>query len=401
MTISSFRGCGTFRQLAMEYLVYPAAMHSRFEHSMGVMELAGRAFEVVVSKHGKLVEEELQRIPGLEKETLSRARQVVRLSALLHDVGHPAFSHAAEKSIPGGDHEKVSLYVIQKVLGEIINDTFFAGATDLMARILEKSKDTGFLRQFVSGEMDMDRTDYLLRDSKHCGVDYGIFDFRRLIASLTVVVNPDTHLLQLAIERGGEHTFEALILARYQMNTQVYFHKIRRIYDYYLTEYMKLWAPERYPTLDHVLQHDDETVMVEIRKDAHGNNERTRWAKRIIERVHHRVVYETGDSADIAKLKKARRLLEELQKHFEGTDFFLDDCKISIHKLAIPGDQEEEKVDDLYIREKDGRQVPLATESAIIGKVPKGVRTVRIFADAFGEPLEKIRAKIKEVESTI
>jgi HD superfamily phosphohydrolase len=129
--------------------------------------------------------------------------------------------------------------VIQNVLGEIINGAFFAGATDLMAKILEKSKDTGFLRQFVSGEMDMDRTDYLLRDSKHCGVDYGIFDFRRLIASLTVVVNPDTRLLQLAIERGGEHTFEALILARYQMNTQVYFHKIRRIYDHYLTEYMK------------------------------------------------------------------------------------------------------------------------------------------------------------------
>ena len=232
-------------------------------------------------------------------------------------------------------------------------------------------------------------------------VDYGVFDFRRLIASLTVVVNPDTRLLQLAIERGGEHTFEALILARYQMNTQVYFHKIRRIYDYYLTEYMKLWAPERYLTLDDVLQHDDETVMGEIRKDSNGNNERTRWAKRIIERVHHRVVHETGDSADIAKLKKARRLLEALQGHFEGTDFFLDDCKISIHKLAIPGDQEEEKVDDLYIREKDGRQIPLATESAIIGKVPKGVRTVRIFADALGEPLEDIRAKIKEVESTI
>jgi HD superfamily phosphohydrolase len=226
------------RQLAMEYLVYPAAMHSRFEHSMGVMELAGRAFEVVVSKHGKLVEEELERIPGLEKETLSRARQVVRLSALLHDVGHPAFSHAAEKSIPGGDHEKVSLYVIQNVLGEIINGAFFAGATDLMAKILEKSKDTGFLRQFVSGEMDMDRTDYLLRDSKHCGVDYGIFDFRRLIASLTVVVTPDTRLVQRAIARGGEHTFEAHIRARYHMKSAVYFHKMRRMYDDYLGEYM-------------------------------------------------------------------------------------------------------------------------------------------------------------------
>src|SRR5215813_61422 len=249
------------RQLAMEYLVYPGAMHSRFEHSLGVMDLTGRAFEVVVRKHGSLVEEELRRIPELEKETLPRARQVLRLSGLLHDVGHPAFSHAAEEFIPGGDHEKVSLHVVGKVLGGILNDVFFDGASDLMSRILEKSNDTGFLRQFVSGEWDMDRTDYLLRDSKHCGVDYGIFDFRRLIESITVVDNPDTHSLQLALERGGEHTFGALILARYQMNSQVYFHKIRRIYDYYLNEYMKLWAPNVYQTLDDVLNHDDESVL--------------------------------------------------------------------------------------------------------------------------------------------
>ena len=114
------------------------------------------------------------------------------------------------------------------------------------------------------------RTDYLLRDSKRCGVDYGIFDFRRLLESITVVNNPDTHSLQLALERGGEHTFEALILARYQMNSQVYFHKIRRIYDHYLNEYMRLWAPNAYKTMDDVLKHDDETVMAEIRKDALG-----------------------------------------------------------------------------------------------------------------------------------
>ncbi len=389
------------RQLAMEYLVYPGAMHSRFEHSLGVMELSGRAFDVAVRKHHVLIEEELKRIPELQTDTLARARQILRLSGLLHDVGHPAFSHAAEKFIPGGDHEKVSLHVVKDVLGSTIDEVFFSGASGLMARILEKSKDTGFLRQFVSGEWDMDRTDYLLRDSKHCGVDYGIFEFRRLIESITVVTNPDTHSLQLALERGGEHSFEALILARYQMNTQVYFHKIRRIYDHYLNEYMKLWAPNAYKTLADVLKYDDETVMAEIRKDAGENNERSMWAKRIIERRHHRVVYETGDNADIPKLKKARRLLDELQKHFADIDIFIDDCKISIHKLAVPGDQEEEKTEDLYIREKDGRQVPLGGESPIIGKVPKVVRSVRIFADALGEPLEKIRAKIKEVESSI
>ncbi len=105
---------------------------------------------------------------------------------------------------------------------------FFEGLSGLLVRIMQKAPELIFLRQFVVGELDMDRTDYLLRDSLHCGVEYGKFDFRRLIESLAVLKNPDTGRLQIGLERGGEHTFEALILARYQMNTQVYYHRIRR-----------------------------------------------------------------------------------------------------------------------------------------------------------------------------
>ena len=90
-----------------------------------------------------------------------------------------------------------------------------------------------------------------------------------------------------------------------------------------------------------------------------------------------------------------------MQRDFADIEFHLDDSKLPIHKLSVPGDQEEEKVEDLYILEKDGRQKLLAHESAIISKVPKRVRTVRIFTDATPQQREAIRDRIKEVESTI
>jgi HD superfamily phosphohydrolase len=181
-----------------------------------VMEMVTRAFESIGLKHRKLIISELSEIRELRKDTWARARQTLRMFALLHDAGHPAFSHAAEDLIPGGNHEDVSLYVVLEILGEKLNRLFFKGVVNLLTRLFQKSPDTTFLRGFVAGEMDMDRTDYLLRDSLHCGVEYGKFDFRRLIESLTVFKNRDTDRIELAIERGGEHTFEALILARYR-----------------------------------------------------------------------------------------------------------------------------------------------------------------------------------------
>ena len=383
----------------MTYLVYPGAMHSRFEHSLGVMELATQAFDLLALKHREKLVEELKQVPELSEGTLARARQTVRLMALLHDVGHPAFSHAAESTIPGGDHEKLSVHIIESVVGPEIDKTFFEGASSLLKRLMEKSQELTFMREFVASQMDMDRTDYLRRDSIHCGVEYGVFDSRRLIDSLTVIVNPDSGRLQLGIQRGGEHTFEALILARYQMNTQVYLHRIRRIYDYYLTEYMKLWGAENHKTFEDVLKHDDTSVLMEIRRDSQSDNDRTKWAKRIVERNHHRRVLETGDYADEQRLRRMTRVNRELQQKYPDIDFYLDDAKHDIHKLTVPGEQDPQKVEDLYIAEKDGKLKVLTEDSAIIGKIPKRVRTVRIFADAKGKLLEEIRTSARALEA--
>jgi HD superfamily phosphohydrolase len=396
-----FQRLRNVRQLAMEYLVYPGAMHTRFEHSLGVMNMASQMFERLEERHGEQILENLKQVPELAEHTMAKARQIVRLMGLLHDLGHPAFAHAGEAGIPGKHHEDVSVYGIQNILGELLDSTFFPGAAALLVRLMKKSPELAFLSQLVSGEMDTDRADYLLRDSLHCGVSYGLFDSARLIESITLVNDPDTGRLEIALHRGGEHTFEAMILARYQMNTQVYLHKIRRIYDHYLEQYIELWGPENYHDMGDVFSHDDLSVYQEIRRDAAGDGPRAACAKRIVGRNHHRVVYETGDNADHGKLQVAKRILKALKEKFDGIDFYLDDSPVSIYKLSIPGDQEEQQVENLYIFRRNGTLALLAQESAIISKVPKRVRTVRIFADAMEQPLREIKSEVSMLERTV
>jgi len=360
--------------------------------------MATRALDSIGLKQKALVVAELRTIRELKKQTWSRARQTLRLFALLHDSGHPSFSHAAEDVIPGGNHEAVSRYVVDSVLRDTLDDLFFRGISDLLVRLFDQKPDVTFLRGFVAGEMDMDRTDYLLRDSHHCGVEYGKFDFRRLLESLTVHRNRDTGRLELAIERGGEHTFEALILARYQMNTQVYYHRLRRIYDYYLTKYMELWGKHHYKTFDDVLSFDDIQLLVEIAKDTEVKSERSPWAKRIAYRKHHKVVYETGDNADLIQLKKTKRILQCLRKKFKSTDFYLDDNAKNIHKLTVHGQQDQSRVEDFFMIEKDGTPKLISEQSGVLEKIPATFRSVRIYADATSERLLQIKNAARDAE---
>jgi HD superfamily phosphohydrolase len=397
-----FQRLRNIRQLAMEYLVYPGATHTRFEHSLGVMDMAARIFDALVRRHRAEILEDLKQVPELSEDTIAKARQVIRLMGLLHDVGHPAFAHAGEAGIPDKkSHEKVSVYAIEHLLGDLLNATFFEGATSVLVRLMNKSEELAFLGQLVSGEVDVDRADYLLRDSLHCGVNYGVYDSNRLIESLTLIVDSDSGRLQLALDRGGEHTFEAMILARYQMSTQVYFHKIRRIYDHYLEEYCRIWGPEHYASLDDVLDHDDLSVTVDIRLDARIEGPKQEWAQRITQRRHHRVVHQTGDSADHQDLQRAKRMLTELRSRFDTCDFHLDDSQLSIYKLWVPGDQEEPKVENLFIKEPNGNTKLLTRDSAIIGKVPKRVRTVRIFSDGGPAAMTEVCEQVRKMEKSI
>src|SRR5439155_6047003 len=123
--------------------------------------------------------------------------------------------------------------------------------------------------------------------------------------------------LEIALHRDGIHTFEALSLARYEMNTQVYFHRVRRIYDYYLCQYFTAKGGGLFDSAEKILNQTDIEAMAAILRDANaGQGEHGKWAARIRDRSHHRIVHETGEDANAMDLAHSKRLLEKLQKEF-------------------------------------------------------------------------------------
>ncbi len=284
-----FRRLRYIRQLALTELVYPGATHTRFEHSLGVMEMASRIFDCLASRQGDVMEKVFAEIPELRERTMHKARQICRLAGLLHDLGHCCFSHAAEKVLhKRSNHESLTVHVLTEpdLLASQLDADFFPGCAKLTASLIDNpAPQLQLLSEIVSGQIDADRTAYLLRDSHHCGVDYGRFDFRRLIECLNVWHDGESGTMEMAINRDGVHNFESLILARYQMNTQVYYHRLRRIYDLYLENYFKTLDSSLFDTPVKVLKLTDVHVPVELMQAAEDPEHRGHvWAERIVNR---------------------------------------------------------------------------------------------------------------------
>jgi hypothetical protein len=394
-----FRRLRHIRQLALTDMVYPGATHTRFEHSLGVMELASRAFDQVAATRGNLLEANLKKVAELDKKPLAIARQAVRLAGLLHDVGHACFSHAAETVIhQGSGHESFTFKLVEEkeFLGNELDKAYFAGFSGLLGKVLRGGPvmppQLKVLKDLVSGEMDADRSDYLLRDSYHCGVEYGRFDHRRMIQCLDLH-EAEGGALEIALRRDGIHTFEALILARYQMNTQVYLHRIRRIYDYYLCQYFTEKGREGFDSPKKILDQSDIQAMAAILHDAGtGIGEQAKWAIRIRDRNHHRVVHETGEDANAMDLKYSGKLLEKLRAEFPNLDFVPDRASSSIHKLLLPEDDTEEAgLVALPLIESNGEVRYLGERSHILRRVPRRFQVARIFADVAGDNEQLLR----------
>ena len=383
-----FQRLRLIRQLALTEFVYPGATHTRFEHCLGVMEVATVAFDHLARKNGGLLEKTFRTVSGFEEDPLAVARQLLRLAALLHDVGHASFSHAAEAVIRRGiGHEDLSIELIsgEQWLGRTLNNVFWAGCAQRVVEILrgppELAPQLQVLKDLVSGIADADRIDYLIRDSYHCGVEYGHFEFRRLLESLEVQEAPMQNL-ELALHRDGIHAFEGLILARYQMSTQVYYHRLRRLYDTYLTRYHQALGSDAFDTPTKVIEENDVTMLARIFRDASVDSEAGRWASRIRDRRHHRVVYETGVDVDAFGVKQAGQVHQDLKERFDGIDFIFDALKpVTIHSLLRPGDTTDAVGDELTLVDDSGRSRPVTEESQILRNIPRKFQVARIFAD--------------------
>ena len=397
-----FRRLRHIRQLALTEYVYPGAVHTRFEHSLGVMDVATRAFDILASKHGDLLESTFGAVADFEKRPLALARQYLRLAGLLHDIGHASFSHAAEEVVNKGiGHVALTLYIVREKdkLGGELSDRFGEDCPGRIAQIIEGGRDMPpqlqILHDLVSGEMDADRTDYLLRDSHHCGVEYGRFDYRRMLECLELIEN-DLGGLEVALNRGGLHTFEALILARYQMNTQVYYHRLRRIYDLYLIEYHKSLGDDMLDTPEKVIAENDITMMSRIMSDAtDGKDDRAKWAKRLYDRNHHRRVHETGVDASAEDVRRSQEIMAKARAQYSGLEFLGDKANGRIHKLLTREDKSDEGLIKMPLVGEGKTLGYVGYESQVLSRIPREFQCSRIFADVSREQ-DDLRKEITE-----
>jgi len=194
-----FQRLRRIRQLGLTDLVYPGALHTRFHHVLGAMHLMMTAVATIRRKGTEITEEE---------------EKAVLLAILLHDIGHGPFSHALEHDIVNGvSHEDISGFFIERLSKE------FDGALDLTLKIFKNEYPKTFLHQLVSSQLDMDRMDYLNRDSFYTGVSEGKIGTDRIIEMMNVRDN------ELVMEEKSIYSIEKFIVARRLMYWQVYLHK--------------------------------------------------------------------------------------------------------------------------------------------------------------------------------
>jgi HD superfamily phosphohydrolase len=194
-----FQRLRRIRQLGLTHYVYPGANHSRFQHAVGAMHLMGLAIEVIRSRGHEITGQE---------------EQAVTIAILLHDIGHGPFSHSLEQSlIRDTSHETISLMYMEQL------NKNFDGALEQAIRIFKNEYPKRFLHQLVSSQLDMDRLDYLKRDSFFSGVTEGVIGSDRIIKMLNVVND------QLVVHEKGIYSIEKFLIARRLMYWQVYLHR--------------------------------------------------------------------------------------------------------------------------------------------------------------------------------
>jgi hypothetical protein len=303
---------------------------------------------------------------------LDRDRQLVRLAALLHDVGHGPFSHASEELFPMGEnseskykHEQYSASIVRTKLRSVIEDhpeniaNYGFKANDVAA-LLEgstKARQSLFWRELIDGQLDADRMDYLLRDSYHIGVQYGKFDLNRLIQTLQAIPSDEGGSTRVGITEGGFHAVEALVLARYFMFTQVYFHKTRVAFDVHLRGALSNLLPDGVfpkPTegeISKYLDWDDWKVLG-LLADGKGGDDGCRLASR----NHFRCAYHTPEVSTLQDMVCLARIREGLRHWIKAEE----SASKSWYKTGTP---------DIRVKMDVGKPMPLSSCSSVLSNL--------------------------------
>ena len=338
--LPEFQRLRRIKQLGLTSLVYPGAQHTRFQHVIGAMHLMDRAVKSLRSKDIEISQEE---------------EIGVLLAILLHDIGHGPFSHSLEHTIlEGVNHEHISSVLMQR-----INEKM-SGKLDLAIEIFENRYPRKFLHQLVSSQLDMDRLDYLRRDSFYTGVSEGTVGIERIIQMLNVKDN------QLIVDQKGIYSVEKFLMARRFMYWQVYLHKTSIAADHLmlsilqkakaiLTERNDLFASPylKYFLTKNVTQEDlnddevifnfcnldDNEILGAIKVWQHSSNKTLAlMCQMLINRNLPKIsISDSPISAEELKSKK-KEVLEKLNINKDELDYFITTGKLTNSAYSVEGD---------------------------------------------------------------
>jgi uncharacterized protein len=307
-----FQRLRRIRQLSGAHLTYPSAQHSRFEHSLGVMHIAGQAATALKEK-GFLKSDQIAEI---------------RLAALLHDVGHGPFSHLFEEVLQMKkkiSHEEIGKKIIQESeIGDILSDANYDKKK--ITKLAFGYPKYRFVNEIISGSLSADMMDYLQRDGYFTGAEHAKIDHKRIIQSM------DVYKTKLALEKSALYSFESMILSRYQMFKAVYFHKTVRSAEVMMLESIRL-ADEYcdFTDLDlgNYTQLTDEFVISKIL--SLGDNSEQRRAKkfaldyqnrRLLKCVYEKIMTKKSHNSEQIRVqiaKKSKLGLDEIFVDTSGT----------------------------------------------------------------------------------
>ncbi len=331
------------RQLGLAQLVFPGAEHSRFSHAIGAMHLAGRLYDALAAAESS----------PLDPDPRAATRRALRAAALLHDVGHAPFSHSAEDLFEHAiDHEEMSrrLIGLPDVLELFVRHDL---DPDLVLAVL-RGGGSGAVRlasQAVSGELDVDKMDYLRRDSLFCGVEYGRFDLDRVLDTVTPVLDHETGEWGIGVDRGGVHALEALVLARYYMFTQVYFNVTVKVLELHLNQWLiesnMRWSadPEGF------LRQDDVSVLSAMRASDSPH------AQAVLNRERYLLAAETREHLSAHQKLEFERLLEPLLQRLGPGRLLVSNSAKDPHRLGPAR---------VMVLGEDGRLEPMEQASQFI-----------------------------------
>jgi len=344
-------------QLGFAFLVFPGAEHSRFSHVLGAMHLAGRVYDALCAKGNGL----------LPSGASSRERRLVRAAALLHDIGHAPFSHSAEELFAGGiDHEEMTRRLLALPDIEEAFERWGEGlATADVARLLAGGGDPKerLLAQIVSGELDVDKMDYLLRDSLFCGVRYGSFDLDRLLDTMLPIENPETGAWGIGVDEGGVHALEALVMARYYMFTQVYFNVTGKALELHLNQWLgeqgMSWAAEP----EAFLEQDDVSIWSAMRRSPSVH------ARAIVQRDHFPVAFETREHLTREEQERFEALLPGMVQSFGAGNLLVSRSAKDPHRM---------RSSRVLVQRYDGSLEPMEEASHFIRHLTR-IRRYRVY----------------------